>query len=144
MKITKIPIKIQLLHKDAQIPSYQTEYSSGLDLMACEEKVLMPGEIKLINIGFAIELKPGYEAQVRPRSGLSLKSIIAIFGTIDGDYRGEIKVILANFSQNEFKVQVGMRIAQMIIGKIEQVEFLKAEVLEKTERGSGGFGSTGL
>jgi len=130
------------------LPTYATEQSAGMDLTAALEEAIEigPGERMLIPTGLAIALPDGYEAQVRPRSGLALKHGITVLnspGTIDADYRGEIGVILANMSQKDFTVERGMRIAQMVIAKHAKVEWEVVEELAESERGAGGFGSTG-
>ncbi|MDP8221119.1 MAG: dUTP diphosphatase [Candidatus Stygibacter frigidus] len=142
-------VKIKLLCEAAQMPQKMSTSSSGYDLFSAntEEIILKPGDIKLIPTGIAINLTSGYEAQVRPRSGLAYKHGIGILnspGTIDADYRGEIGVILFNFGKQEFKIQTGMRIAQLVISRYENVEFLSVEELSATERGEGGFGHTGV
>ncbi len=130
------------------LPQYATSLSAGVDLRANlnEPVVLKPLERKLIPTGLFIELPAGYEAQIRPRSGLALKYGITVLnspGTIDADYRGEIGIILINLSSEEFIIQDGERICQMVIAAHEQAEWLEVEVLGKTERGHGGFGHTG-
>ncbi|AVR44874.1 dUTP diphosphatase [Christiangramia fulva] len=130
------------------LPNYETEASAGLDLRANMEEpvVLKPLERAIIKTGLFIELPIGYEAQVRPRSGLAAKKGITVLnspGTIDADYRGEIGVILVNLSNEEFSVQDGERVAQLVIAKHEQIEWAETEVLQETQRGAGGFGSTG-
>ncbi|MBN8828145.1 MAG: dUTP diphosphatase [Sphingobacteriia bacterium] len=135
--------------QELDLPFYATPSSAGMDLMAAvaNEIVINPGEVELIPTGLAIELPEGYEAQIRPRSGLALKERITVLntpGTIDADYRGEIKVMLINLGQKAFTVTRGMRIAQMIINKYEKVEILEALELADSERGTGGFGSTGI
>lgn len=130
------------------LPQYATSLSAGVDLRANlnEPVVLKPMERKLIPTGLFIELPAGYEAQIRPRSGLALKYGITVLnspGTIDADYRGEIGIILINLSSEEFSIQDGERICQMVIAAHEQAEWLEVEVLGKTERGHGGFGHTG-
>ena len=131
-----------------QLPTYATEQSAGMDLTAALEEAIEigPGERMLIPTGLSIALPEGYEAQIRPRSGLALKHGITVLnapGTIDADYRGEIGVILANLGQQEFTVERGMRIAQMVIAQHAKVEWGVSDELDSTERGSGGFGSTG-
>ena len=131
-----------------QLPSYATSGSAGMDLTAAIEEafILEPGERTLISTGLSIALPIGYEAQIRPRSGLALKNGVTVLntpGTIDADYRGEIKVILANLGTEEFTIERGMRIAQMVIAKHEHVSWKSVESLEDTKRGEGGFGSTG-
>lgn len=131
-----------------KIPSYETAHSAGVDLCAAvsEPVDIGPGERVLIPTGLSIALPPGYEAQIRPRSGLALKSGMTVLntpGTIDADYRGEIGVILMNLGQDEFTVERGMRIAQMVISRYEHAAFEVVEELSETTRGAGGFGSTG-
>lgn len=135
-------------HSNHKLPEYQTTGSSGMDLHAniSDEIVIAAGERVLIPTGISIELPDGFEAQIRPRSGLALKHGITVLnspGTIDADYRGEIKVLLINHSKNTFIVVNGDRIAQMIISKFEKVEWDLANELEKTERNDGGYGHTG-
>ncbi|GAA7679275.1 dUTP diphosphatase [Helicobacter pylori] len=140
-------IKIQKIHPNALIPKYQTEGSSGFDLHAVEEVVIKPHSVGLVKIGICLSLEVGYELQVRTRSGLALNHQVMVLnspGTVDNDYRGEIKVILANLSDKDFKVQVGDRIAQGVVQKTYKAEFIEYEQLDETSRGSGGFGSTGV
>ena len=130
-------------------PAYATTQSAGMDLRAnlTEPVVLKPMERAMIPTGLFIELPVGYEAQVRPRSGLAAKHGITVLntpGTIDADYRGEIKVILINLSPEPFEIQHGERIAQMVIAKHETVQWTEVEILSETERGAGGFGSSGV
>jgi len=145
----KIGVKIAKLHPDAQIPQYQTPGSAGFDFVSVERVELKPGEWRGIATGLAIELPEGYELQVRPRSGLALKKGVSVLnspGTIDSDYRGEIKVILINFGQTPVILEKGERIAQGVIAPVVQAQFGEVEVeeLTPTQRGSGGFGSTGI
>lgn len=131
------------------LPGYSTDHSAGMDLRAnlTEAKTLKPLERILIPTGLFIELPVGYEAQVRPRSGLALKKGLSVLntpGTIDADYRGEIGVILINLSNEEVIIENGERICQMVISKHEQAELIQVEVLNETDRGAGGFGSTGV
>lgn len=142
-----IPVKIINLSKHP-LPSYETMGSAGMDLRAnlSEPFILKPFDRSAITTGLSIELPVGYEAQIRPRSGLSLKSGLSIPnspGTIDSDYRGEIKVIVANLSNQDVIINDGDRIAQMVIAKYETIKWQIAESIDDTERGSGGFGSTG-
>ena len=130
------------------LPDYATIHSAGMDLRANLENpvVLTPLERSLIPTGIYIQLPNGYEAQIRPRSGLAIKhgiSIVNAPGTIDADYRGEIKVILANLSNEDFTINDGERICQMIVAKHERVEWVEVDELDETERGDGGFGHTG-
>lgn len=136
-------------HSKHALPQYATLLSAGMDLRANLDGpvTLKPMERRLIPTGLYIALPEGYEAQVRPRSGLALKHGITLLnapGTIDADYRGEIGVILANLSQEEFVVEDGERIAQLVIARYERVHWLPVDVLEETERGAGGFGHTGV
>lgn len=131
-----------------KLPSYATSLSAGMDLSAALEEALElgSGERALIPTGLAIALPPGYEAQVRPRSGLAIKHGVTVLntpGTIDADYRGEIKVILINHGKEPFTIERGMRIAQMVVERHEIIEWNVVESLEETERGESGFGSTG-
>ena len=141
---------VKVINKGHQpLPAYATEMSAGMDLRAnLEEPVtLQPMERKLIPTGLYIALPVGHEAQIRPRSGLALKHGVTVLntpGTVDADYRGEVKVLLVNLSDVPFVVNDGERIAQMIVAKYEQVEFLEVEHLDETERGAGGYGHTGV
>ena len=143
-------MKIQVVNRGHQpLPQYATPQSAGMDLRAnLEEPItLKPLERRLIPTGLHIALPAGYEAQVRPRSGLALKKGITVLnspGTIGADYRGEIGVLLINLSQDDFIVNDGERIAQMIIARHEQGEFVEVDVLDETERGEGGYGHTGV
>lgn len=140
---------IKIINRSAhQLPQYETEASAGMDLRAniSEAVTLKPLERSLIKTGLFIELPVGYEAQVRPRSGLALKKGITVLnspGTIDADYRGEIGVILVNLSNEDFTVENGERIAQLVIAKHERAEWQQVEDLTSSARGMGGFGSTG-
>lgn len=142
-------MKIKIINKSEHpLPEYKTGLSAGMDLCANlnEPLVLKSLERKLVPTGLFIELPAGYEAQVRPRSGLALKYGISVLnspGTIDADYRGEVGVILVNLSNEEFTVQNGERIAQLVVAKHETAEWVEVETLEETQRGEGGFGSTG-
>lgn len=143
-------MKIQIVNKSKhELPAYATELSAGMDLRANidEPITLLPMGRKLIPTGLHIALPEGYEAQVRPRSGLALKHGITVLnapGTVDADYRGEIGVILANLSSIPFTVNDGERIAQMVIAKHEHAEWVPVQVLDETERGDGGYGHTGV
>ena len=142
-------MKVQIINKSHhQLPQYATVQSAGVDLRANldEPVVLAPLQRALIPTGLFISLPVGYEAQVRPRSGLAIKKGITVLnspGTIDTDYRGEICIILINLSQEEFVVNDGERVAQMVIARHEQAEWVEVETLDKTDRGAGGFGHTG-
>ena len=139
---------IQKLRPDAIVPKYMTDFAAGLDLSAAldEELILQPGERKLVPTGLAIALPPGHEGQVRPRSGLSLKKGITCLntpGTIDEDYRGELKVLLVNLGQEPAAIVAGDRIAQLVVAPVARVEVEEVTALTETSRGGGGFGSTG-
>ena len=146
----KLSVKIiKLPHaRDLALPSYATSQSAGMDLLSavCEPAVVKAGEIAIIPTGIAISLPEGYEAQIRPRSGLAAKFGITVLntpGTIDADYRGEIKVILINHSSSDFVIERGMRIAQMVVARYEHIILEEVQSLEETFRGEKGFGSTG-
>jgi dUTP pyrophosphatase len=142
-------MKIKVINQSKHpLPEYQTPLSAGLDLRAnIDEAVLLkPLERKLIGTGLFIELPEGYEAQIRPRSGLAFKyglSVLNTPGTVDADYRGEVKVLLVNLSNEPFTVEDGERIAQMVVAKHEQIQWDAVDALSDTQRGSGGYGSTG-
>ena len=143
-------MEIKVINKGRQpLPEYATPLSAGLDLRANIEEsiVLRPMERQLIGTGLYIALPPGYEAQVRPRSGLALKHGITVLntpGTIDADYRGEVKVLLINLSAEPFTINEGERMAQMVIARHEHAELTLVEELDETERGAGGYGHTGV
>ena len=142
-------MKVKIVNKSLnELPEYSTQHAAGMDLRANlkDEVILKPLERKLIPTGLFIELPVGFEAQVRPRSGLALKKGITVLnspGTIDADYQGEIMVILINLSSENFVIQHGERIAQMIVAAHETVNWERVEILEETSRGEGGFGHTG-
>ena len=141
-------ILIKRLSKDVALPKYETEGSSGLDLAANTDKQIriLPGKSEIIPTGLAVAIPKNFEIQIRPRSGLAAKSQISVLntpGTIDADYRGELKVILINLSDKVFVVEKGLRIAQMILCPVVKATLKEVTELENTERGSGGFGSTG-
>jgi dUTP pyrophosphatase len=143
-------VKIKVVNRGhQQLPAYATPQSAGMDLRAnlTEPVTLRPLERRLIPTGLFIALPEGYEAQVRPRSGLALKHGLTVLntpGTIDADYRGEIGVVLINLSQEDFVVKDGERIAQMVIARCEQGELISVDILDETERGAGGYGHTGI
>lgn len=144
--MTKILIK--KLSDKASLPKYETPGSAGMDIAACldDNIVIRPGDSKIIPTGISLSIPRGFEVQIRPRSGLAAKRNITVLntpGTIDSDYRGEIKVILINLSKIEFCVENTMRIAQMVVCPVTQVDLEEAIELDKTKRGSDGFGSTG-
>lgn len=142
-------MQVKIVNKSAfPLPQYATALSAGMDLKASIDEPITLGMLDraMVPTGLFIELPEGYEAQIRPRSGLAAKHGISVTnspGTIDADYRGEIKVLLVNLSKEPFTINPGERIAQMVIARHEKVEWLEVEVLDETERGAGGFGSTG-
>lgn len=147
-----IPISLKMRrvcdNSDLPLPQYQTGFSAGFDLRADvrEDVILRPGERTLVPTGLAVEIPVGFEAQIRPRSGLALKHGIGMVnspGTIDADYRGEIGVILINHGKEDFSIQRGERVAQMIVAPVTRVNIIEVDFLEETARGAGGFGSTG-
>lgn len=139
-------LTIKLKSTASYTPQYETEGASGMDLRAdiLESLILPPMGQALIDTGISVEIPQNYEAQVRPRSGLSSKGIMGMFGTIDSDYRGQIKVILINLSNSSFTIAPNDRIGQLVFAKVEKVEWQLADELTDTQRGSGGFGSTGM
>jgi dUTP pyrophosphatase len=143
-------MKVKVINKSKhELPHYSTTASAGMDLRAnIEESInLKPLERTIVKTGIFMELPVGYEAQVRPRSGLAFKKGITVLnspGTVDADYRGEVGVILVNISSDDFLIEDGERIAQMVIAKHEQAEWIEADVLDESDRGAGGFGSTGV
>ena len=144
-----IPVTTHPHFEGLEFPRHQTDGSSGMDLLAaCQEEVVLgPGEWKLIPTGISIALPSGTEAQVRPRSGLAFRHGVTLLnspGTIDADYRGEIKVIVINHGKEPFRVTRGMRIAQMVISQVIKTRLIPADTLDATLRGSGGFGHTGI
>jgi len=144
-----VEIKFKKLSEQACLPKRMSADAAGADVSAClsQELVIPAGDIMLVACGFAMAIPKGYEAQIRPRSGLAIKFGIGVLnapGTIDADYRGEVKVILANFGKKEFRVKNGDRIAQMVIAKLPQVSFECVDQLDTTSRGSGGFGHTNV
>ena len=148
--MSKLVLKVKRLPhaKNLPLPAYATPHSSGLDLRAAIEKpiTVKPLERVLIPTGLILEIPEGYEGQVRPRSGLALKKGLTVLnapGTIDADYRGEVKVILINLGKEEVVIEPGERIAQLVIAPVQRVEVVEVQELTPTERGEGGFGSTG-
>jgi dUTP pyrophosphatase len=149
--MNKIQIKIKRLNEhysDIELPHYATEGSAGMDIRAAleEEMVIQPRAVALVSTNLSVEIPQGYEIQVRPRSGLAVKHEIGILtspGTIDSDYRGEIKIIMMNFGKEPFKILRGDRIAQLILSKVYHADFILSDDLEDSKRGAGGFGHTG-
>ena len=147
----KISVKVKRLEDDHDqpLPGYETEGSSGMDIRASvkEDVSVKPGEIKLIPTGLAVSIPPGYEGQIRPRSGLALKHGVGMVntpGTIDSDYRGEVGIIVINWGKEPFTIRRGDRIAQMIISKVYRADIIEVEDLDSTRRGEGGFGHSGV
>lgn len=144
----KVQVKVLPHGEGIPLPKYMSDHAAGMDLYAAvdPEVIIPPGEWKLVPTGISIALPEGYEAQVRPRSGLALKQGVSILntpGTVDADYRGEVGVILMNHSKENLVIKRGDRIAQMIINKVERIVFEEVEELPSSDRGTGGFGSTG-
>lgn len=141
-----VPVKRLPHFEGLTLPAYATDGAAGMDVLAAEEVTLAPGARQGVATGLAVALPPGFEIQVRPRSGLALKHGITVLnapGTIDSDYRGEIKVILVNHGADPFKVRRGDRIAQLVLAPVTRASWLRVDELDDTGRGEGGFGSTG-
>ena len=139
-------VKFRTIDPAAILPSYAHPGDAGMDIRSVEELTIAPGERALVHTGLVMVLPPGYEAQVRPRSGLALKNGITVLnspGTIDEGYRGEVGVILANFGKEPFKVEKGSKIAQVVVAPCTRAEIVATDDIDDTERGTGGFGSTG-
>ncbi len=149
MKTVAVAVRQLTNGRDLPLPQYATPQSAGLDLQAAVEAdvAIAPGERALVPTGIAIALPEGFEAQVRPRSGLAARHGVTVLnspGTIDADYRGEIKVIIANTSNTTFQVERGMRVAQLVVAPVVQADWVAVDTLPDTDRGDGGFGSTGI
>lgn len=146
METIIIPILQSKEAGDLGLPSHMTPLSAGVDLPAAEEAILEPGEIRLIGTGLSIALPPGFEAQIRPRSGLAIRHGITVVnapGTIDADYRGEIRIGLINLGKTAFSIKRGDRIAQMVVAPVVRIAWKEVASLDETTRGAGGFGHTG-
>ena len=140
-------LSIRRIDPAAQMPTYAHPGDAGMDVRSIEELTLEPGARALVHTGLVFQLPPDAEAQVRPRSGLALKHGVTVLnspGTIDAGYRGEVGVILVNLGQQPFKIEKGMKIAQVVVSRVEQVEIVEVQETDETDRGSGGFGSTGV
>ena len=140
-------LRFKKVHPDAVLPSYAHPSDAGMDVRSVEDMVLAPGRRALVHTGLVMLLPPGYEAQVRPRSGLALKSGVTVLntpGTIDSGYRGEVGVILINLGDVDFTVRKGDKVAQLVIAPVTQPEIAEADAVDETDRGAGGFGSTGV
>lgn len=147
--IIEVPVHVLPHGEDLPLPHYQTTGSSGMDLLAANSKPISvePGTVVLVPTGLQVAIPKGFEFQVRPRSGLALRHGIAVLnspGTIDEDYRGEIQIILANLGKNPFVIERGLRIAQLVLCRVDKVVWKKVRSVEQTERGAGGFGHTGI
>ncbi len=142
-----LKVRIQKLVPEAKVPGYAHPGDAGMDLYSAEDAVLQPAEWKAVRTGISLEIPPGWEGQVRPKSGLALEHGLGMVnapGTIDSGYRGEIKVILMNFGKKAYSVEKGKKIAQLVFARVETAELSEAKELEGSRRGHGGFGSTGL
>lgn len=140
-------VRFKRIHPDASLPAYARPGDAGMDLHSVDELVIPRGGRALVHTGLVMQLPPMFEAQVRPRSGLALKSGVTVLntpGTIDSGYRGEVGVILANFGDADFKVAKGDRIAQLVVAPVTQAEVVEVSEVDETDRGAGGFGSTGV
>ena len=140
-------LSIRRIDPAAQMPTYAHPADAGMDVRSIEELTLEPGARALVHTGLVFQLPPDAEAQVRPRSGLALKHGVTVLnspGTIDAGYRGEVGVILVNLGQQPFRIEKGMKIAQVVVSRVEQAEIVDVQETDETDRGSGGFGSTGV
>ena len=140
-------VRFRRIHPEAELPAYAHQDDAGMDLRSVEDCIVPRGGRRLVRTGLQMELPPGFDAQVRPRSGLALKHGITVLntpGTIDAGYRGEVGVILANFGDADFSVAKGDRIAQMVVAPVLRAEIAETDALDCTDRGTGGFGSTGV
>ncbi|HEU5377763.1 MAG TPA: dUTP diphosphatase [Ktedonobacteraceae bacterium] len=143
----RIPVRIKRLHKSAQMPKYEHHGDSGADLYSVIDCVLQPFERRAIPTGLSAEVSPGYELQVRPKSGLALNCAVTVLntpGTVDSNYRGEIKVILMNLGTDPYVVKAGQKVAQLVVAPVLAADFVEVDELAESKRGAGGFGSTGL
>lgn len=143
----KIKVKIEVVDKNVPLPKYQTSGAAGMDLHSAEELIVPKNEFRMISTGLKLAVPAGYEGHVRPRSGLAAKNGVTVLntpGTLDSDYRGLLKVILVNHGKEDFKVNKGDRIAQIVFNKFETADLEIVDSLEETKRGEGGFGSTGV
>ena len=140
-------LKFKRVHPDAVLPAYAHPSDAGMDLRSVDELVIPPGKRALVHTGLVMLLPPAYEAQVRPRSGLALKAGVTVLntpGTIDSGYRGEVGVILVNLGEEPFAVKKGDKVAQLVIAPVTQPQVVETDVVDETDRGAGGFGSTGV
>ena len=141
----RVELKVVVMDKEIPLPRYMTHGAAGMDLFAAESVSLAPGEIKLISTGIKVAVPVGYELQIRPRSGLATNGVAIVNspGTVDSDYRGEVKVCLINLGKTVFEIKKGDRIAQAVVSPVVQVKIKRVEYLDETLRGEGGFGHTG-
>ena len=140
-------VRFRRIHPEAELPAYAHQDDAGMDLRSVEDCIVPRGGRRLVRTGLQMELPPGFEAQVRPRSGLALKHGVTVLntpGTIDAGYRGEVGVILINLGAEPFKVEKGMKIAQLVIARVTQADVVEVSAVDSTDRGAGGFGSTGI
>ncbi len=147
ISIVKVKVEVLASFGDLSLPEYKTEHAAGVDLASCEDLVLKIGERRLVSTGLKIAIPLGFEGQIRPRSGLSLKEGILIPnspGTIDADYRGEVKIIMWNLGEKDFSIKRGDRIAQLVIVPVVKADFMVVASLDETKRSAGGFGHTGV
>lgn len=146
-KFVKMKIKVKKLNEEAVLPRYAHDGDAGMDVFSCEDAFLYPGDRKMVRTGLSFEIPKGFEIQVRPKSGLSLKNGLTILntpGTLDSGYRGELGIILFNTTKETYEIKKGQKIAQVILARYEEAEVEEVGVLGESERGEGGFGSTGL
>ncbi len=144
--MNKTIVKVKLLHPAAKMPEYKTPGAAGFDLCACEQVIIHPGRYSRVRLGIAFEIPAGFEIQIRPRSGLSFKTgLIAknTIGTIDSDYRGEVAYCLLNTDDSPVEIEIGDRVCQGVLQRVPQAQFMLVDELSETDRGVGGFGSTG-
>jgi dUTP pyrophosphatase len=147
--VTNVPIKVKKLMDSAVLPEYKTLDAAGMDLYAAENAVLVPGKVTMVATGLAVEIPRGYELQIRARSGMAAKGVMVVNGpgTIDSDYRGHVKILLTYVNElqyGRFQIEVGDRIAQAVLAPVTRAKLIEVEELSDTERGEGGFGSTGV
>ena len=146
LPVEKEKIRVKRLHPDAKLPTFQTKGSVGADLYSVVNVDILPGHVHIVDLGFSVSIPPGLEIQIRPRSGLAANHGITVLnspGTVDSDYRGEMKVILINLSNSVFRISKGDRIAQAVVAYVPSITYEEVEELDETTRGGAGFGSTG-
>ena len=146
-RTVRVPVRLLEGRPELPLPRLATAHAAGLDLPSAEALTLAPGARAAVGTGLALAIPPGYEGQVRPRSGLAIRHGVTVLnapGTVDADYRGELKVLLVNLSDAPFEIEVGMRIAQLVVAPVSRAVLVEVEALDETPRGDGGFGHTGL